>query len=152
MAPPAALSPLARTQQQLLSRLDGARIAGAGYRTARHRRGQGPTWPRAVFFAPTPSGTGYQLSVFGLSGVLFSLAEGVEVNLLGLTLGIDFRDPAIKLPGIGRIALLPAALQRLFVDNAVPPEAHGSAQPFVVETTDENTVQLQARQRVSGLT
>jgi hypothetical protein len=31
-------------------------------------------------------------------------AEGVEVNFLGAVLGFDVRNPAIKLPGIGRIA------------------------------------------------
>jgi hypothetical protein len=29
--------------------------------------------------------------------------EGIEVNLFGLVAGIDFRRPAIKVPGIGRI-------------------------------------------------
>ncbi len=29
--------------------------------------------------------------------------EGIEVNLLGLTLGIDFAGPALKLPGLGRL-------------------------------------------------
>jgi hypothetical protein len=29
--------------------------------------------------------------------------EGVEVNLFGLVAGIDFRQPALKIPGIGRV-------------------------------------------------
>jgi hypothetical protein len=29
--------------------------------------------------------------------------EGVELNLFGLVTGVDFRRPALKLPGIGRI-------------------------------------------------
>jgi hypothetical protein len=31
--------------------------------------------------------------------------EGVEINVLGLVLGIDLRRPAIKLPGLGRIGV-----------------------------------------------
>jgi hypothetical protein len=53
--------------------------------------------------APTPSGTGYQFSLFGLFGVLAGVEEGVELNLLGLTFGLDPFDPALKLPGVGRI-------------------------------------------------
>jgi hypothetical protein len=34
--------------------------------------------------------------------------EGIEVNLLGLNFGIDFKSPALKLPGIGRLGLSPA--------------------------------------------
>ena len=50
-----------------------------------------------------PSGTGYQVSLFGLVGLLAAVEEGLEVNLLGLSLGIDPLDLAIKLPGIGRL-------------------------------------------------
>jgi len=46
------------------------------------------------------SGTGFQLSLFGVIG---ALEEGIEVNLLGLSFGLDFKMPAVKLPGIGRI-------------------------------------------------
>ncbi len=51
----------------------------------------------------TPSGTGVQVSMLGAAGVLAGVEEGVEVNVLGLTLGIDPRSAAIKLPLIGRI-------------------------------------------------
>ena len=37
------------------------------------------------FLAPAPSGTGYQVSLFGLLGGLVALEEGLEVNILGLT-------------------------------------------------------------------
>ncbi|MGH6943680.1 MAG: DUF3750 domain-containing protein [Geminicoccaceae bacterium] len=53
----------------------------------------------------TPSGTGFQLSLYGLLGISLGLAEGLEINLLGLTLGIDPQSLAIKLPGIGRLGL-----------------------------------------------
>ena len=29
--------------------------------------------------------------------------EGIEINILGLTFGIDWNQPALKLPGLGRI-------------------------------------------------
>ncbi|HZT88833.1 MAG TPA: DUF3750 domain-containing protein [Stellaceae bacterium] len=58
--------------------------------------------PGAIF-ARAPSGTGFQLSLYGLLGFMAALREGVEFNLLGLTVGIDVEDPALKLPGIGRI-------------------------------------------------
>ena len=51
----------------------------------------------------TPSGTGIQLSLLGLVGVLVGVEEGVEVNVLGLTFGVDLLRPALKLPGIGRL-------------------------------------------------
>ncbi len=53
--------------------------------------------------APSPSGTGYQLSLLGILGLMVAREEGIEVNLLGLTLGIDFAGPALKLPGLGRL-------------------------------------------------
>ncbi len=57
----------------------------------------------STFAAASPSGTGFQLSLFGLLGLMIGLEEGLEVNVLGLTLGIDPNDLALKLPGIGRI-------------------------------------------------
>ena len=58
--------------------------------------------PLGQFVAPAPSGTGYQLSVGGLFGLTLARDEGIEINLLGLAAGIDFRRPALKLPGVGR--------------------------------------------------
>jgi hypothetical protein len=52
-----------------------------------------------------PSGTGFQISVFGLFGILASQVEGIEINFLGLVSGINLLEPAIKLPGIGKIKL-----------------------------------------------
>ena len=51
----------------------------------------------------SPSRTGYQLSLYGLLGVLAGVEEGVEVNVLGLTFGVDAKDPALKLPMAGRV-------------------------------------------------
>tara|TARA_E500000318_G_scaffold98887_1_gene100542 strand:- start:8242 stop:8352 length:111 start_codon:yes stop_codon:yes gene_type:complete len=36
---------------------------------------------------------------------MLAVEEGVEVNVRGLTLGIDLKNPALKLPGVGRIGL-----------------------------------------------
>ncbi len=53
----------------------------------------------------TPSQTGLQLSLAGLFGITVAWVEGLEVNVLGLVLGIDVRRPAIKIPGFGRIGI-----------------------------------------------
>jgi hypothetical protein len=55
--------------------------------------------------ARAPSGTGVQVSLLGLLGLALARDEGVEVNLLGLTFGVDPLDFALKLPGIGRLGL-----------------------------------------------
>lgn len=59
--------------------------------------------PAGRIVARTPSGAGYQLSLGGLVGVTAGVAEGLEFNLLGLVAGVDFRNPALKLPGFGRV-------------------------------------------------
>jgi len=55
------------------------------------------------WLAPAPSGTGWQLTLGGLAGLTLAVEEGLEIDLLGLTAGIDPGGPALKLPGIGRI-------------------------------------------------
>jgi hypothetical protein len=52
-----------------------------------------------------PSGTGLQLSLLGLAGVLVGWDEGIEVNLLGLTFGLAVTRPALKLPAVGRVGM-----------------------------------------------
>src|SRR5262249_50425346 len=61
--------------------------------------------PNGSVFASAPSGTGYQLSLFGLAGLLAARREGLEINLLGLTFGLDVASPGVKLPGIGRLGV-----------------------------------------------
>ncbi len=61
--------------------------------------------PEGGLVARSPSGTGFQFSLFGLFGLLVGVEEGVEVNLLGLTFGLDAKNPAIKLPGVGRLGV-----------------------------------------------
>lgn len=53
--------------------------------------------------AAAPSGTGYQLNILGAFGVLVALEEGLEINVLGLTFGVDPLGPALKLPIVGRL-------------------------------------------------
>jgi hypothetical protein len=57
----------------------------------------------ASLFALTPSGTGAQLSVFGVIGVLAGVEEGIEINVLGLTFGIDPLQLSLKLPLAGTV-------------------------------------------------
>ncbi len=52
---------------------------------------------------PSPSGTGWQFSYSGLVGATLGRLEGFELNLLGLTIGLDPQDLAIKLPAFGRV-------------------------------------------------
>jgi hypothetical protein len=57
----------------------------------------------AIPVAKLPSGTGAQFNVFGVAGIALGMQEGVEVNVLGLTFGIDPLHFALKLPLIGSI-------------------------------------------------
>lgn len=57
------------------------------------------------FFARSETKTGYQFSFFGLLGLTVGKAEGLEINILGLTFGFDVMRPALKLPFIGRVGM-----------------------------------------------
>jgi hypothetical protein len=59
--------------------------------------------PGGALFAPAPSGSGFQFSLYGVAGVLIAADEGFELNVLGLTIGVDIAAPALKLPAIGRL-------------------------------------------------
>lgn len=61
--------------------------------------------PGGGLFAAAPSGSGFQISLYGLAGILIAAKEGFEVNLLGLSLGLDAVRPAIKLPALGRLGV-----------------------------------------------
>jgi len=56
-------------------------------------------------FAAAPSGSEFQLSLYGLIGILLAAREGLEVNLQGLSLWIDPVRPAPKLPALGRLGM-----------------------------------------------
>jgi hypothetical protein len=59
--------------------------------------------PLSAAIGAAPSGTGVQASLFGLLGVIVAPEEGLEVNVLGLSLGVDVAQPALRLPGLGRV-------------------------------------------------
>lgn len=63
-------------------------------------------------FAKSPSGTGYQISFFGLVGILVGIEEGFEVNVAGLNFGLDPLDLALRLPGFGWVGLNTVVEQR----------------------------------------
>lgn len=54
---------------------------------------------------PTPSNTGWQLSLGGYAGLGIGRVEGLELHILGQTIGVDVLRPAFKLPGLGRLGL-----------------------------------------------
>jgi len=63
----------------------------------------GKDYLRGSVFAAAPSGAGYQISLAGLLGITVSGVEGLEMNILGLSFGIDLSPPAINLPLAGRL-------------------------------------------------
>jgi hypothetical protein len=58
------------------------------------------------YFDTPVSGQGFQLSIKGAGGFVISPVEGFELHLLGFTVGFDFDDVALKIPGFGRVPLL----------------------------------------------
>ncbi len=59
--------------------------------------------PEGALFGRPPGGRGFQVSLYGVAGVLMGLEEGFEINLFGLVIGLDLNPPALKLPGLGRL-------------------------------------------------
>jgi hypothetical protein len=53
------------------------------------------------------SGTGIELNLWGYAGFKLAWVEGLELNVLGLVIGADLRDPALKVPGYGRLGFRP---------------------------------------------
>jgi hypothetical protein len=51
------------------------------------------------------SGTGVEANLWGAIGLKLGWVEGIEFNFLGLVVGVDLRQPALKLPGFGRIGM-----------------------------------------------
>ena len=71
-------------------------------------------------FGMSESGTGVQFSIFGLFGFTLGLAEGIEVNIFGMSFGIDLLSPALKLPFIGRLGFKDSPV---FIPKASKPTA-----------------------------
>jgi hypothetical protein len=64
--------------------------------------------------ALTPSGTGGQFNLFGVAGIAVGWEEGLELNVLGLTFGVDPASLSIKLPLLGRIG--PSESDPVFIE------------------------------------
>ena len=54
-----------------------------------------------ALFAPTPSNTGWQFSLYGIFGIILSSAEGIRLQLLGLEFGWNPLRGECYWPGIG---------------------------------------------------
>lgn len=66
----------------------------------------GKDYPRdGAWVGLTPSRTGVFATLGGYLGISAGWVEGIELNIFGAVLGIDWRYPAIKLPGLGRIGM-----------------------------------------------
>ena len=61
--------------------------------------------PNGAPLGRSPGGRGGQLSLLGMAGILAGWDEGIELNVLGLTFGVDVLRPALKLPVAGRVGL-----------------------------------------------
>jgi hypothetical protein len=89
--------------------------------------------PPGKFAALTPGGSGVQVSLIGLLGLTLGMREGVELNLLGLVIGLDFARPALKLPSVGRIGF---------------PGLAGSVIPVTAAATEMEDCLCQARRQL----
>ncbi len=72
--------------------------------------------PQGALALEPPSGHGFQLSAKGLLGIIIAPEEGLEINLLGLTAGIDVSPLALKLPGVGRVGF--SDFERIIIPSA----------------------------------
>jgi hypothetical protein len=57
-----------------------------------------------TFIGRAPSGTGIQLSLWGSFGFLMSEVEGLEINILGLSFGLNPFSRTLRLAGLGTIS------------------------------------------------
>ncbi|WP_245258589.1 DUF3750 domain-containing protein [Methylopila sp. M107] len=57
------------------------------------------------WLALTPSKTGLRLTLAGYGGLTVGWFEGIELNILGAVFGVEFRRPALNLPGLGRFGV-----------------------------------------------
>jgi len=65
----------------------------------------GRDFREGIYAGLTDSRTGVELNLSGLAAFKLGWVEGIEVNLLGLVAGLDFRHPGLKLPGFGRVGI-----------------------------------------------
>lgn len=74
-------------------------------------------------FGSAPSGSGFQVSLAGLLGFAASGVEGLELNVLGLNVGLG--PGGFKLPFVGRIG--PGIVPTAKADAAAPPAASAAS-------------------------
>ena len=72
--------------------------------------------------AIAPSGRGVQFSLFGLIGLIASPLEGLEINMLGLTFGLNPYRWTLKLPIVGILAF----------GRSLPALSDGALQPALI--------------------
>jgi hypothetical protein len=60
---------------------------------------------QGFYLGLTDSRTGVEISLWGVLGFKVGWVEGIELNVLSLVAGIDLRQPALKLPGFGRLGI-----------------------------------------------
>jgi hypothetical protein len=65
----------------------------------------GKNYPVDGVLARTPSGTGWQVSLLGLAGIAVGKDEGLELDFMGLCVGVDIARPSLRLPGLGRLGM-----------------------------------------------
>ncbi len=63
-----------------------------------------------ALFSVSESGTGFQFSILGVLGLTLGLADGIEINFLTMSFGVDLWRPALKLPFIGRVGFEDASV------------------------------------------
>lgn len=54
----------------------------------------------------TPSRTGIRITAGGYLGLTIAWVEGLEINILGAVVGLDFRRLGLKVPGLGCVSYL----------------------------------------------
>ena len=64
----------------------------------------GKDWIKeAQIFGVSETNTGFQFSLLGLFGFTLGLGDGIEINILSMSFGIDLWRPALKLHFVGRL-------------------------------------------------
>lgn len=58
-----------------------------------------------TYFGPTPTNSGWQVSLGGFLGVTLARREGFEINLFGLVVGANVSPATLSLPSLGTMRL-----------------------------------------------
>ena len=61
--------------------------------------------PLSEIVGLSPSGAGVQATLLGMLGLIVGPEEGIEFNILGLSFGLDFNHPGLRLPFVGRLGM-----------------------------------------------